>query len=378
MNNTIWLNSGRTLKQVDSSTQLIENLPNEIYTIQINPRTRELYLEKYADTFHFDFKIYNMESRFIDHVIKTFESTTGNLGILLNGMKGTGKTVTAKLIAKKLNLPIILITDAYEELTDFISKICCPCILFFDEYEKIFNKDSNDVGILSIMDGVFNNPYRRVFLLTTNNLHINDSLIGRPSRIRYKKTFGNLSSETIKEYINDNLKDKKYTNEIIKFIDSLAISTIDILKTIIEELNIHNVPIASFKNFFNVETAKYTWNIKYKVIRNDYDKDEEEGEYSVEKFKRDLGRTGKKEKSYSGEEYLVTNEHAGISTDRVSTSSNIIYMQVGSAFGTYGNIIRPVSRDGILVTEDEDGYKFFIKVTNIEYRPSLYRGELHY
>lgn len=61
------------------------------------------------------------------------------------------------------------------------------------------------------MDGVFNSPYRRVFLLTTNNLYVNENLIGRPSRIRYKKTFGNLQPEVVQEYLDDNLKNKKYT-----------------------------------------------------------------------------------------------------------------------------------------------------------------------
>lgn len=42
-------------------------------------------------------------------------------------------------------------------------------------------------------------------------------------------------------------KNKKYTNEIIEFIDSLAISTIDILKAIVDELNIHDTPIETIQ-----------------------------------------------------------------------------------------------------------------------------------
>lgn len=373
---TIWLKNGRNLNQVDGSVELIKELPNKIYTVQADPRSGELYLEEYADSFHFDFKVYGMESQLMDHIMKTFENTTGNLGVLFNGVKGTGKTITAKLIANKMNLPVILVTNAYEGLADFISKICCPCILFFDEFEKTFKKDYNDTGILSIMDGVFNSPYRRIFLLTTNNLYVNENLIGRPSRIRYKKTFGNLQPEVVQEYLDDNLKNKKYTQEIIEFIDSLAISTIDILKAIVDELNIHDVPLASFKNFFNVETAKYSWSLKVKEICSS--DDEEDGEYTVEEFKKDLERVGKKEKNDDDQEYVVREYHIGVNSRRANTSSNITFMQIGDMFGSFGAITKTINEDGILVTEDDYGYKYFIKVLNIESKPSLYRGELLY
>lgn len=376
MDNTIWLKNGRNLRQVDGSVQLIKGLPSKIYTVQADPMSNELYLEEYADTFHFDFKVYGMESQLMDHIMKTFENTTGNLGVLFNGVKGTGKTITAKLIANKMNLPVILVTNAYDSLADFISKICCPCILFFDEFEKTFKKDYNDTGILSIMDGVFNSPYRRIFLLTTNNLYVNENLIGRPSRIRYKKAFGNLQPEVVQEYLDDNLKNKKCTQEIIEFIDSLAISTIDILKAIVDELNIHDVPLASFKNFFNVETAKYSWSLKVKTIYGS--DDEEDDEYTVEKFKKDLSRVGKKEKNDGDEEYVVREYHIGVNSRKANTSSNITFMQVGDMFGSFGTITQPVNEDGILVTEDDYGYKYFIKVLNIEDKPSLYRGELLY
>lgn len=62
------------------------------------------------------------------------------------------------------------------------------CIFFFDEKE--FKESS---VILSFMDGVYNSIHRKVFLLTTNKLDVNNTLIGRPSRIRYRKSFDSLS-----------------------------------------------------------------------------------------------------------------------------------------------------------------------------------------
>lgn len=375
----VWLRNGRTLKQVEDSVQIVDNLPRKIYTLQINERTGELYLEEFADEFHFDFKIYGMESQLINHIMKTFENTTSNLGVLFNGVKGTGKTITAKIIANKTNLPVILINNSYPGLADFVSKINSPCVLFFDEYEKNFKKDTGaDSDILSIMDGVFNSPHRRVFLLTTNNPWVNENMIGRPSRIRYKRSFGNLQPEVIKEYLEDNLNNKNYIPEIIEFMDSLAISTIDILKSVVDELNIHELPIAQWKNFFNVEGAKYSWNCKIKCVDED---DIEDGKpYNVEQFLKDLASIGTTVKPDNDEDkaYVVREYHVGVSTRKVNTSSNVEFLQAGDQFGSYGLVVEPINDRGVLITEDDYGDKYFIKVLNLNNKPSLYRGNLAY
>ena len=107
------------------------------------------------------------------------------------------KTVTAKELCNHLQLPVILVQSMGDDTNDKLIKylstaIDFDCIFFFDEYEKEF-KDSSDV--LSFMDGTYNSIYRKIFLLTTNKLNVDSNLLGRPSRIRYKKSFGNLSEE---------------------------------------------------------------------------------------------------------------------------------------------------------------------------------------
>ncbi len=375
MDNTIWIKKGRELRQVSSSIKLIKDLPNKIYTIQQEPRSGELYLEEYADAFHFDFKIYGLETNLINHIMKTFTSTTNNLGILFNGTKGTGKTITAKILANKMQLPIILINEPFGGLTDFIADICCDCILFFDEYEKTFTKDENDKGILSIMDGVYNSPYRRVSLLTTNNLDVNINLIGRPSRIRYKKTFGNLQSEVVQEYLNDNLVNKEYTKEIYSFIDTLKYSTIDILKTIVDEVNTHDIPVKEFKDFFNVETQSYTYNIILKT----QDLDDTEGKiYSIEDFKKDLSRLNKTEYDDKGNPYIVNHNDIDAYYKRMTLDSSFEALQIGELLQGKGFITNIIKEKGIIVTSTEYGYNYFIKILNLDSKPSIYKDNLLY
>lgn len=90
--NIVWLKNGRVLKQVDDTIQIIDKLPKRVYTMNFDPDRHEIFLEDFADEFHFDFKVYGMESKLIEHIMTTFENTTSNLGILFNGVKGTGNS----------------------------------------------------------------------------------------------------------------------------------------------------------------------------------------------------------------------------------------------------------------------------------------------
>ena len=356
----IWLNDGRTYRQIEEGVQLIPTLPKKVYNMCIDPY-KQIYLEEYCENFNFEFKVYGLETKFIDHVMTTFENTSGNLGVLLNGTKGTGKTVCAKILANKMNLPVIIVPRNMEGLQEFVSKISSDVILFFDEFEKSF--DRNDSTILTIMDGVYNSGHRKIFLLTTNQLYINDNLIGRPSRIRYKKTFGNLSVETIKEYLEDNLIDKSKSNQILEFVDSLSISTIDILKSIVEEINIHKCGLSEFKKWINVDPAKFSWKFWYRRVDSD---DDIYGTYTLEDFKRELKEIPKDK----------LNEHQ-IWQSSTNTNSLVEYMHEGENF-YYGQITQTLTSDNYLVLEDEDNSIYYCYIINIDKKPSLYRGALGY
>lgn len=86
-----WIKQGGNFKIVPSSISVENELPVGIYSISQNPMNGELSLDYVADKFEFDFELLGLEQKFIDHALKSYENTTGNFGILLNGVKGTGK-----------------------------------------------------------------------------------------------------------------------------------------------------------------------------------------------------------------------------------------------------------------------------------------------
>lgn len=229
----------------------VRPLPIAVYMLQAVPVIGTLYLTQIEDEFELPRKVYGVETHFINRVIKTYNFTTGNLGVLMNGIRGTGKTVTAKQISNQMKMPVIIIKDNFDNTADFLNSLQDDVILFFDEYEKIYDDYNSD--ILTVMDGVLTTKYRKLFLLTTNNAYVNENMLQRPGRIRYFKTFTDLTLETIIEIVDDRLINKEFKDEVVKFLANLEIITIDIVCAVIEEVNIHDELPEKFKGVFNVK-----------------------------------------------------------------------------------------------------------------------------
>ena len=380
MERVSWIQNGSNYKRVEGNVSNVDTVPRGIYNIGLS--MTGWYLERTADEFVFNYKVYGLQSKFMQHVLTAFENTKGNFGILLNGTKGTGKSVVAKVLANKFNLPIVVVKSFGEnnpQLIEFLSSFNFDCVFFFDEFEKNFS--DKDSSILQIMDGVYTSEYRRIFLLTTNETNINDNLISRPSRLRYIHEFGNLEPEITREYLNDTLNDKSHIEDIIDFVDTLQISTIDILKSIVEEINIFGFDkFMEDKSFFNIKTAAYTYRTKRIYLRND----EELHNYSVDKFLADLKLYEKKPNRFNypnDEEFAkVYNEYRNTiyREPDYCTLSDIQKpfksLKIGDHIGRYDGekVIFVDHIHNIFITKDyndDDYYYYFVE--NPNQRPSL-------
>lgn len=253
MNKQVWYEKFGYLFLQNKAKKPAAKLDNKVYElIKLDPLG--FCLKPISDDFAFPYKIYGLETTLINRVLKYYNNTTaGNLGVLLNGLKGTGKTVTAKILSNKLDQPVVIISTGYDGAEDYINSIPQNLTIFVDEYEKIYEKSSE---FLTIMDGAMNSIYRRVFLLTTNTLNIDSNLLDRPSRIRYTQTFSNLYPEVVEEIVDDMLLYPEFKEDCIQYISTIEIITVDIVKAIINEINIHNESPNKFKNIFNVSVKK--------------------------------------------------------------------------------------------------------------------------
>jgi broad-specificity NMP kinase len=374
--NKAFMIQGNTVSEINPNFAVESKIPVGVYDICIT--RMGIHLEKISDEFVFPYKIYGLQTNFIDHIIKTYNNTDGNMGILMNGIKGTGKTVSAKILANKLQLPIIILKNIGENTSiaiDYVSTLACDCIIFMDEFEKNFSEGHQE--ILQMMDGVYNSEYRKVFLLTTNELNINENLLGRPSRIRYVKEFGNLDKETVEEYLNENLHDLSAKQTIIEFIDTLTISTIDILKSIVTEVNIHGIDkFTEYREFFNVTTESYMYTTyRGKVYVKELSENREK--FTIKNFVSQL------------EQYLnppvvvnevkeqtpitrLNNDFHGFCWISVESNKKFTQLKPGDEFYEYPIVEVDIeSRTIITYNEYDNCYNFYF-INNPEVSPSLY------
>lgn len=381
MGKQIWLQDGNTFSQGSSTTvSHPEGLPKGIYEVKLS--MTGFYLSKIAESFTFDYKLYGLNQKFIDYVLKTYENTTGNLGILLDGIKGTGKTVVAKELCNHLQLPVILVQsmeNTNDKLIQYLSTaINFDCIFFFDEYEKEF-KNSSDV--LSFMDGTYNSIYRKVFLLTTNELKVDSNLLGRPSRIRYKKSFGNLPEEVTRELLNDILEDKNAIEKVIELTHSMNIITIDLIKAIATEINIHGVEALPYiKETFNIEFSKFSYLYRVIQVRNCELELTSENIKNLLKTYNDYKELGKKDlKNLSNEERKFINECCTKFSDDFGSTiedKELKYLKPGDYFEE-DRILIINTKEKYLVTMTEYG-NIRIYLINSYYSASKATGLVNY
>nr|DAG87555.1 MAG TPA: ATPase [Crassvirales sp.] len=339
MGQNIWIQDGNTFMKGSSTTKAHpEGLPKGIY--EVKESMTGYYLNRLGDSFVFNYKLYGINNDFIEHFIKTYNNTAGNLGVLFNGIKGTGKTVTAEELCNRLGLPVIIVKSCKEadDMLKFLAtQINFDCIFFFDEYEKEFRESST---VLSFMDGVHNSQYRKIFLLTTNELEINSNLLGRPSRIRYVRSFGNLPEETTLELLNDILIDKNAVESVLDLIRQMQIITVDLVKALAQEVNIHGVDkIDMIRKNFNLEFSDFTYLVESIELESGALAGVQNiNEQLFEKIikSREITRNiiGKPTPELTEEELDAKSAMAGtyIRTDSVSVHKEIKYLKIGEEF----------------------------------------------
>lgn len=321
--------------------RIVARLETAVYRLS-HHSDHGLFLTHVQDTFPLPKKLYGLDSHLIEHVTVAVERTRKNIGILLSGLKGAGKTITAKQLCNILKLPIILIASAYPGVNSFINDIKEDVTIFVDEYEKVFKHDGD--ALLTVMDGALDNGYRRIFLLTTNSLNVNQNLLERTGRIRYLRNYTDLSLETINEIVDDTLVRTNYRVDIIAFISTLETITIDIVLAIVEEVNIMGKPPNDFKDIFNVKVSSGYCDI-YEVI---------DGKHCRQ---LKLVLEGMKSVSYNVKHYTGSNFHKFGYIERVIDADTVI-LDSGRTFVQRHTVKVHSSFKGGVGKEEEEEMRF--------------------
>lgn len=229
--------------------------PN-VFLVKYNGLTNHFFLEE-IESFTLPSKIYGNVTSRSTRIVNSFEQRSGTTGVLLAGQKGSGKTLLAKQVCidcQEKGYPIIIVNQGFsgDTFSTFLQSIKHPCVVFIDEFEKVYNEKHRQEGLLTLLDGVFKT--QKLFLLTCNEMdRLNDYLINRPGRLYYAIEFDGLSESFVKEYSEDNLKNKEHVKDILSIFAMFSDFNFDMLQTIVEESNRYGESPMEYIDIINIK-----------------------------------------------------------------------------------------------------------------------------
>lgn len=275
----------------------ILNKPNGFDYDLINGKVYNLKYERYGVGSYFEEdgslnlpkKVYTTkdDDAFIKRVNTYFEKTSKlSTGVMLSGVKGTGKTVMAKIIAKNSNLPVIVVDEDFptNRINDFFRKFSTPVAVIFDEVDKHWDTEA----LLGWLDGVQTNAKKLVLFTCNNENRVNDYLKDRCSRIRYTRHFeANDNARFLKEILKDKGIAKNEIESTYTFIvNNFNLLSIDnILSFVDEKLLFPELSNEYLLKDMNISSDsksnvnKKSEECESKEDEDEYDENEDEDEY---------------------------------------------------------------------------------------------------
>lgn len=234
--------SGKRYRIFNNAITTYDQLPPKTYRVDYDPETRIFSLLEAHDFEIPETKIYGQHLDKVKKVLNSMDKMNRNLGVILSGDKGIGKSLFSKCLglkARKKGIPVILVNEYHEGIANFLEEIEQTVMILFDEYDKTFDekKHNYQAEMLSLFDGV--SAGKKLFVITCNEIQsLSQYLINRPGRFHYHFRFLYPTADEIRDYMEDKL-DKQYYDEIenvIAFSVRMNLNY-DCLRSIAFELN---------------------------------------------------------------------------------------------------------------------------------------------
>jgi len=279
------INFGDRYEIYSDSLRVFTELPAKTYAVCFN-KMSGFSLQSRSDMAVKE-KVYGDHEAKVTKVFRSFSAFDRNLGVLLSGNKGIGKSLFVKMICQKANevgLPVIIVDAYIPGIASYLESIEQEVVVIFDEFDKTFGdvkRMEGDVdpqtSLLTMFDGV--STGKKLFVITCNEIRkISEFLVNRPGRFHYHFRFNYPSDKEIEEYLKDKLDEQFYDQipSVISFSKRIGL-TYDCLRAIAFEINCGETFKRAIEdlNIVNTEGEQYNLTLYFKdggtlVCRREY------------------------------------------------------------------------------------------------------------
>lgn len=258
------IQTGNVFHIYDNSMKTYDQLPANAFLVNFD-KQEGFFLTLYSDI-DIKEKVYGVHEAKVNKVLNSFKLFNRNLGVILSGDKGIGKSLFSKVLAQKgikEGIPLIIVNAYVPGIGEYLNNIEQEVIVLFDEFDKVFRTGGNNdpqAEMLTLFDGIAQG--KKLFLVTCNDLKgLNNFLVNRPGRFHYHFRFEYPTSDEIREYLIDTLDEQYYKeiNSVIGFSRKVDLNY-DCLRAIAFELNngLAFKEAISDLNIINLENESYT------------------------------------------------------------------------------------------------------------------------
>ena len=213
-----------------------ERLPAAMYRLQTTDKTVALI---HVDPYPMPTKIYGDHHRRKELILDTLSRRVESVGVLLLGMKGTGKSVLAYDLcneAVKNGHPVFVIdhTVPASMLTFLYELVNGECVFLFDEFNKRYAEKSEQDDLLTFFSDA--KIQKALFLITQNEADkLPDAFLNRTGRFLFRFEYSVLKRSEAKEIIDDLIVDPETGEFLLDYVDQQALSPnmlIDLIRQI--------------------------------------------------------------------------------------------------------------------------------------------------